>query len=514
MEQKKRALVSVYDKTNIVEFCKYLTEYGYEIVSTGGTAKVLSEGGVDVIPVSALTGTEECLGGIIKTLHPKVYAGLLADKEKQAHMQTLAEMDVTPIDMLVVNLTPFKEAIMRKNCSVEEAIDNIDVGGPSMLRAAAKNYTNVTVIVDPKDYQRVLCELAIGRISTEFKKYLQYKVFAHTAVYDSVISNYLANQLGVKFPEIATFAYRKTQEMRYGENPHQRSAFYIDEFVRPGSLPGAKQLWGKELSYNNISDTEDALCLIKEFEEPTVVISKHANPVGVGSATTVFEAFIKAYEADPDSTYGGVVAANVIIDARTAEAISKIYVEIIIAVGFTPEAMSILTRKENIRILELPDIRVKREADSLDTRKVYGGLLVQEYDDVLFNEEDLKIVTKRAPTVSEMKALLFNWKVVKHTKSDAIVIGVADQTKGIGMGQTNRFWAVEQALSHAGELANGAVMASDAFLASVQCVEAAHKAGIRAIIQPCGYIDDKSVIEACDKYDIAMVSVGMRHFKR
>ncbi|MBO4989374.1 MAG: bifunctional phosphoribosylaminoimidazolecarboxamide formyltransferase/IMP cyclohydrolase [Clostridia bacterium] len=513
MNQKKRALVSVTDKTGIVEFCQYLVEYGYEIISTGGTARVLSEAGIPVIGISEITGFPECLDGRVKTLHPFVHAGLLAMRSNPEHMKTLEELGIGTIDMVVVNLYQFKETIQRKDVTFEEAVENIDIGGPTMLRAAAKNYQDVVVVIDPNDYERVLCELAAGQVSLEFRKYLQYKVFANTAVYDSLISNYLADQLGVKYPEIATFAYRKTQEMRYGENPHQRAAFYTDEISRPGSLSRAKQLWGKELSYNNINDTNGALELVKEFDEPTVVACKHANPCGVGSGETIYEAYCKAYESDPVSVFGGILAINGVVDARTAEEISKIFIEIIVAVGFTPEAMEILTRKKNIRLLELPDIREKREGDAYDMKKVYGGLLIQEYDNTLFDDADVKVVTKRAPTEEEMKALRFNWKVVKHTKSNAIVIGNEDRTTGIGMGQTNRIWAAQQAIAHAGDKAKGSVMASDAFFPFPDCVEECAKAGITAIIQPGGSKNDQLSIDECDKHDIAMIFVGARHFK-
>ena len=515
-ERKKRALVSVSDKTGIVEFCQYLVEYGYELISTGGTAKALREAGFQVIGVSEITGFPECLDGRVKTLHPNIHAGLLAMRSNPEHMKQLEELGVQPIDMVVVNLYPFKQTILRRGVTFEEAVENIDIGGPTMLRAAAKNYQDVTVVVDPADYEKVLCELATGQISLEFKRYLQYKVFAHTAVYDSLISTYLANQLGVQFPEIATFAYRRTQEMRYGENPHQRACFYTDEFSRPGSLSHAKQLWGKELSYNNINDTNGALELVKEFDEPTVVASKHANPCGVGSGETIYDAYMKAYESDPVSVFGGILAINGIVDARTANEISKIFIEIIVAVGFTPEAMAILTRKKNIRLLELPDIREKRQGSdsgAYDMKKIYGGLLVQDYDNELLHEEDIRVVTNRAPTEDEMRALLFNWKVVKHTKSNAIVIGNGDRTTGIGMGQTNRIWAAQQAIAHAGDKAKGSVMASDAFFPFPDCVEECAKAGITAIIQRGGSKNDQLSIDECNRHNIAMIFVGMRHFK-
>ena len=510
---KKRALVSVSDKTGIVEFCKRLIACDFEIISTGGTAKALKEAGLPVIGISELTGFPECLDGRVKTLHPIVHAGLLAMRSNPEHMQQLEKLNINTIDVVAVNLYPFKATISKPGVSFADAVENIDIGGPTMIRAAAKNYQDVAVVVDPKDYERVLSELEAGKITLETKKYLQYKVFAHTAVYDSMISNYLAEQLGIRYPDSITFAYEKAQDMRYGENPHQGASYYSEEFIRAGSLSKAKQLWGKELSYNNINDANGALELVKEFDEPCVVASKHANPCGVGVGETVHEAYMKAYESDPVSVFGGILAINRVVDAATANEINKIFIEIVIAEGFTQEALDILTTKKNIRLLELPDIRERREKSAYDMKKVYGGLLVQDYDETLFKEENVKVVTNRAPTEEEMKALLFNWKVVKYTKSNAIVIGLKDRTTGIGMGQTNRIWAAQQAIVHAGEEVKGSVMASDAFFPFPDCVEECVKAGITAIIQPGGSLRDQLSIDACNAAGIAMIFVGDRHFR-
>ena len=510
---KKRALVSVSDKTGIVEFCKRLIACDFEIISTGGTAKALKEAGLPVIGISELTGFPECLDGRVKTLHPIVHAGLLAMRSNPEHMEQLEKLNINTIDVVAVNLYPFKATISKPGVSFADAVENIDIGGPTMIRAAAKNYQDVAVVVDPKDYERVLSELEAGNITLETKKYLQYKVFAHTAVYDSMISNYLAEQLGIRYPDSITFAYEKAQDMRYGENPHQGASYYSEEFIRAGSLSKAKQLWGKELSYNNINDANGALELVKEFDEPCVVASKHANPCGVGVGETVHEAYIKAYESDPVSVFGGILAINRVVDAATANEINKIFIEIVIAEGFTQEALDILTTKKNIRLLELPDIRERREKSAYDMKKVYGGLLVQDYDETLFKEENVKVVTERAPTEEEMKALLFNWKVVKYTKSNAIVIGLKDRTTGIGMGQTNRIWAAQQAIEHAGDKAKGSVMASDAFFPFPDCVEECVKAGITAIIQPGGSLRDQLSIDACNAAGIAMIFVGDRHFR-
>lgn len=513
MTMKKRALVSVSDKTGVVDFCKRLSACGYEIVSTGGTAKALTDAGLPVVGISDVTGFPECLDGRVKTLHPAVHAGLLAMRSNPEHMSQLEKLGINTIDIVVVNLYPFKATIAKPGVTFADAVENIDIGGPTMIRAAAKNYQDVAVVVDPKDYERVLSELETGGITLETKKYLQYKVFAHTAVYDSMISNYLAQQLGIRFPESVTFAYEKAQDMRYGENPHQGASYYNEEFIRAGSLSKAKQLWGKELSYNNINDANGALELVKEFDEPCVVASKHANPCGVGVGESIYEAYIKAYESDPVSVFGGILAINGTVDERTAAEINKIFIEIVIAEGYTPEALAVLKTKKNIRILKLPDIRARREASAYDMKKVYGGLLIQDYDETLYDESDVRVVTKRAPTNAERKALLFNWKVVKYTKSNAIVIGKEDRTTGIGMGQTNRIWAAQQAIEHAGEEAKGSVMASDAFFPFPDCVEECVKAGITAIIQPGGSIRDQLSIDACDEAGIAMIFVGQRHFR-
>ncbi len=538
MEMKKRALVSVSDKSGVVEFCKGLVENGFEIVSTGGTAKALKDAGLKVIGISEITGFPECLDGRVKTLHPNVHAGLLAMRSNPEHMSQLEKLNINTIDIVCVNLYPFK-ATLAKGADFAECVENIDIGGPTMIRAAAKNYQDVAVIVDPKDYNKVLEELANGGLSIETKRYLQYKVFAHTAVYDSLISNYLASQLNITFPDEVTFAYSKAQEMRYGENPQQQAVFYNEQFIREGSLSSAKQLWGKELSYNNINDANGALELLKEFGAvPAVVACKHANPCGVGTGKNIYEAYMRAYESDPVSVFGGILAINGTVDRDTATEINKIFIEIVMAPSYTDEALEILKQKKDIRLLQIDNISAKRAADAFDMKKVYGGLLVQQYDESLIREEDenlfkmnakvetsilsngkektvygLGVVTERKPTKEETEAMLFAWKVVKHTKSNAIVIGKDGRTTGIGMGQTNRIWAAQQAIAHAGKEAKGSVMASDAFFPFPDCVEECVKAGITAIIQPGGSIQDKASVEACNAAGIAMVFVGDRHFK-
>ena len=538
MKMKKRALVSVSDKAGVVDFCKGLVENGFEIISTGGTAKALKDAGLNVIGISEITGFPECLDGRVKTLHPNVHAGLLAMRSNPEHMAQLEKLNINTIDIVCVNLYPFK-ATLAKGADFATCIENIDIGGPTMIRAAAKNYQDVAVIVDPKDYNKVLDELKAGGVTLETKKYLQYKVFAHTAVYDSLISNYLASQLGITFPDEVTFAYEKAQDMRYGENPQQQAVFYNEPFIRKGSLSSAKQLWGKELSYNNINDANGALELLKEFgKTPAVVACKHSNPCGVGTGKSIYEAYMRAYESDPVSVFGGILAINGTVDEDTANEINKIFIEIVMAPAFTDKALEILESKKNIRLLQIDDISARREKSAFDMKKVYGGLLVQQYDESLISGEDMNlfknkakvetsvlptgkekttyglgVVTDRVPTKQEVEALLFAWKVVKHTKSNAIVIGKADRTTGIGMGQTNRIWAAQQAIAHAGKEAKGSVMASDAFFPFPDCVEECIKAGITAIIQPGGSIKDKDSVEACNAAGIAMVFVVYRHFK-
>ena len=511
----KRALISVSDKTGVIEFAQELSKLGYEIVSTGGTAKAISDAGIKDINVSDITGFPECLDGRVKTLHPNIHAGILAMRDNPEHMEQLRKLNIDTIDIVVINLYPFKQTILKEHVELEEAIENIDIGGPTMIRAAAKNYQDVAVIVDPDDYGTVLEELKqTGSVSRKTKFKLAYKVFEHTSHYDTLIAKYLREQIGEElFPETLTLTFEKAQDMRYGENPHQKAVFYKEVGHNPGCLTSAKQLHGKELSYNNINDTNGAIELLKEFDEPTVVAVKHANPCGVASANSIYEAYIKAYEADPVSIFGGIVAANREIDAKTAEEINKIFIEIVIAPSFTEEAMAILTRKKNIRILELPSISAKLPVGALDMKKVAGGLLVQEINNQLINMDDIQYVTDRKPTEKEMQDLIFAWKVVKHTKSNGIALAKDLQSIGIGPGQTNRITALELAIKYGGERVKGSVMASDAFFPFPDCVEAAAAAGITAIIQPGGSIRDQESIDACNKYGIAMIFTGMRHFK-
>ena len=510
---KKRALISVSDKTGVVEFARALTELGYEIISTGGTAKALSQAGVPNIGISDITGFPECLDGRVKTLHPAVHAGLLARRDVPEHMAQLEKLNINTIDIVAVNLYPFKQTILKEGTTLEEAIENIDIGGPTMIRSAAKNYRDVCVVVDPADYGEVVERLKAGTLTIDFKFGLMYKVFQHTAVYDTMISTYMREKLGIRFPDEITFAYEKKQGMRYGENPQQNAAFYAEALPVLGSLAAAEQVQGKELSYNNINDANGALDLLHEFAANAVVACKHANPCGVGLGKTVCEAYKTAYECDPVSIFGGIVAVNGTVDAATAEEMVKIFLEIVIAPDFTPEAIEIFAKKPNLRVLRLPSIAAERLQNAYDMKKVYGGLLIQDRDTTLFNKEDVKAVTKRKPTKEEMRQLEFAYKVVKHAKSNAISLVNGNAAVGVGGGQTNRIWAAQQAIEHAGARAKGAVMGSDAFFPFPDCVEAAAQAGITAIIQPGGSVRDQESIDACNKYGIAMVFVGQRHFK-
>lgn len=515
-----RALISVSDKTGIVEFAKELVALGIEIISTGGTYKKLKEAGVPAMEVSELTGFPECLDGRVKTLHPVVHAGLLAMRNNPDHMKQLKELNIETIDMVVVNLYPFKATILKDNVTREEAVENIDIGGPTMLRAAAKNYQDVAVIVDPADYKEVLEQLKVnGEVSLDTKFYLMQKVFMHTASYDALIADYLKNQRNDKeLPETLTLTYEKVQDMRYGENPHQKAAFYREIGKKKGSITDAVQLNGKELSFNNINDTNGALELLKEFTEPTVVACKHGNPCGVGSADNILDAWKKAFAADKVSIYGGIVVVNRKVTLELAEEMKKVFLEVIVAPDYDQAALELLQTKKNVRVLKLEDIDVPQNENAYDLKKVNGGLIVQTIDSKLLIEEDLKVVTDRKPTDKEMEDLLFAWKVVKFVKSNGIALAKDKQTVGIGPGQVNRVWAVKQCMDHAAELISadatkGAVLASDAFFPFDDCVEVAHEAGITAIIQPGGSIRDEDSINRCNEYGIAMVFTGMRHFK-
>ncbi|GHV16653.1 bifunctional purine biosynthesis protein PurH [Clostridia bacterium] len=514
---KTRAFISVSDKTGVVDFAKGLDELGYEVISTGGTLKTLQDAGVNAISVTEVTKFPECLDGRVKTMHPAIHAGILAMRSHPEHMKQIEELGVTPIDVVAINLYPFKATISKPNVDFAEAIENIDIGGPTAIRAAAKNWQDVYVVCDSGDYEPVLTALASKEKNLDLKRKLSAKVFAHTASYDALISNYLREQLGEeKYPETITYTFEKVQEMRYGENPHQSAAFYAEPLRRAGSIPVAKQYQGKEISFNNVNDTDAAISLLREFGSEKAngfacVAVKHANPCGVATGSSVFEAYERAYNADPVSIFGGIVAINGEVDKKTAEKMAEIFLEVIIAPSYTKEALEVFATKPNLRILEL-DIDAFDGKGTVDMKKVGGGLLIQDTNDILMGE--LKTVTKREPTAEELKQLEFAWKVVKYTKSNGIVLAKDNATIGIGPGQTNRITALELAIKYGGEKVVGSVMASDAFFPFSDCVDSAKVAGITAIIQPGGSIRDEDSIKACDEAGIAMVFTGgIRHFR-
>ena len=508
---KKRALVSVSDKTNIEAVCATLIDLGYEIISTGGTFNALKKASLPVMNISDITAFPECLDGRVKTLHPAVHAGILAMRSNPEHMKQLDTLNINTIDVVIVNLYPFKQTIMKEGIDFQEAVENIDIGGPTMLRSAAKNFQDVIVIVDPKDYDKVFDELKAGTVSLDTRKYLMYKVYQHTAVYDTMISTYLRGKIGIEFPEQLTLAYEKTEQLRYGENPHQQAAVYAEVIPVKNSLVKAEQLNGKQISYNNINDTNGAVELLKEFSEPTIVAVKHANPCGVATADNIYDAYMRAYASDPVSIYGGIVAANRKVDEKTAEEMIKIFLEIVIAPDFTDEALAVFAKKPNLRILKLADVGKQNPKGTMEFKKCYGGLIMQEAD--CGADEGYTVVTKKAPTSCEKETMDFAMKVVKHCKSNAIVLAKNNATLGIGVGQTNRIWATKQAGEHSLSETKDAVLASDAFFPFSDCVQEANKLGISAIVQPGGSIRDNESIEECDKNNIAMVFTGVRHFK-
>lgn len=508
----KRALISVFYKDGIVEFAKELVKLQWEIISTGGTSKALKEAGIDVIEVEEVTNFPEMLDGRVKTLNPFIHGGLLYRRDNEDHVEKVKEMDIQAIDMVVNNLYPFEETIKRQGVSHEEIIENIDIGGPSMIRAAAKNYQDVIVIVDPADYSKVLDELKDGGVSLKTKEYLAGKVFNYTAYYDGMISAYFNKINQVDFPKYMALPFKHAQELRYGENPHQAGAFYAESGKISGTLAGAKQLHGKELSFNNINDANGALKILKEFTDPTVVAVKHTNPCGIGSGKDIEEAYHRAYECDPESIFGGVLAINREVNKEVAEKINSIFIEIVMAPSFDDEALQILKQKKNIRLLQIEDI-MDNDYPEFDMKKVLGGLLVQNRDTLIYNEESLEVVTDKIPTEDEMEDLIFAWKAAKNINSNGVVIAKDKGTIGIGLGEVNRFWAVEEAIERSGNKIKGSVIASDGFFPFSDSIEALGEAGVTAIIQPGGSVKDPDVIEAANKLGIAMIFTGVRHFK-
>jgi len=510
----KRALISVSNKEGVVSFAEGLVSLGWEIVSTGGTARVLSQAGVPVIEVSKLTGFPEIMDGRVKTLHPKVHGGILA--RRGVDDGVLAEHGIAPIDLVCVNLYPFRETIARADCSLEEAIEQIDIGGPAMIRAAAKNHRDVLVVVDPADYPLVLEALRCGNDDAALRRTLAAKAFAHTAAYDGAIAGYLSSLAADgsrrALPDLLHLALvRAPWSLRYGENPHQEAAFYADLEDSERGIADGRLLQGKALSFNNIADADAAYACVRDLPQPACVIVKHMNPCGAAVGANAADAYRRAYEADPVSAFGGIVAFNVPVDAEAAEEIAKVFTEVVIAPGFDDAARKALAKKKNLRLLAMP--HAAPIAGGWDLRRVAGGLLVQRRDAGVVRKEACRVVTKRAPSDEEWRDLLFAWAIVKHLKSNAIALAHRQATVGLGMGQTSRVVAARLAVEQAKERAQGAVAASDAFFPFRDGVDALAEAGVRAVIQPGGSVRDAEVIAAADEHGIAMVFTDRRAFR-
>ena len=504
---KKRALISVYDKTGILDFAKFLVSKGIEIISTGGTYKYLKENNIEVIEVSKITNFEEMLDGRVKTLHPNIHGGILALRDNEEHMRTLKERNIDTIDYVIVNLYPFFEKV-KEDLSFEEKIEFIDIGGPTMLRSAAKSFKDVVVISDVKDYELIKEEINNSDdVSYETRKRLAGKVFNLTSAYDAAISQFLLDE---DFPEYLNVSYKKSMEMRYGENSHQKAAYYTDN-MSDGAMKNFKQLNGKELSYNNIRDMDLAWKVVSEFDEICCCAVKHSTPCGVALGDNVEEAYKKAYETDPVSIFGGIVAFNREVDEASAKLLNEIFLEIIIAPSFSSSALEILSKKKNIRLIECKD----KPSDKKELIKVDGGILVQGTNNKMIDE--MNVVTEKQPTEKEKSDMELGMKVVKYVKSNAIVVVKDGMAIGVGTGQTNRIWSTEHALQHAqekvGKDLTGAVLASDAFFPFRDCVDTAAKTGIKAIVQPGGSMRDQESIDACNEHGITMVFTGIRHFK-
>jgi phosphoribosylaminoimidazolecarboxamide formyltransferase / IMP cyclohydrolase len=517
MAKITRALISVSDKNGIIEFSQQLAGYGVELLSTGGTAKLLREAGLTVKDVSEFTGFPEMLDGRVKTLHPKVHGGLLGMRSNPEHVAKMKEHGIENIDMVVVNLYPFEATTAKEGCHLEDAIENIDIGGPTMLRSAAKNYPDVTVLVDSADYAQVLDEMkaSAGAVSAATNFALAVKVFQHTAAYDGAISNYLGSRLTgdvQEYPPTFTLQVKKAQDLRYGENPHQTAAFYVENSISEPCVSNAVQLQGKELSFNNIIDLDAAIETVKEFEQSAAVIIKHTNPCGVALADSPLTAYLKARECDPVSAFGGIVGFNRTVDAETATELTSTFLEAVIAPGYSEEALAIFTAKKNVRVMQVP-LLDSYVSGGFDLKRVTGGLLLQGRDLGMINALECRVVTDRTPTVSEYEALDFAWRVCKHVKSNAIVFSNRDQTVGIGAGQMSRVDSSKIAVQKALLPIRGTVLASDAFFPFRDGVDAAAEAGVTAIIQTGGSVRDEEVIKAANEHGIAMLFTTMRHFR-
>lgn len=517
MSPIKRALVSVSDKTNIAEFAQQLHQRGVEILSTGGTAELMKKNGVPVTLISDYTGFPEMMDGRIKTLHPKVHGGILGRRDVPAHMDAMKQHAINPIDMVVINLYPFEATIAKDGCTLADAIENIDIGGPAMVRSASKNYNDVAIVVNPADYECVLKEMDAnnGAVTLETRQRLSRDAFAMTARYDSMIAGYLSGQIGEasKFPPAYQTGLQKVQDLRYGENPHQAAALYKEAQPLKTDAVQAEQLQGKELSFNNYIDMNAAWECVLEFEETAAVVIKHTNPSGTASGTNQTEVFIQARETDPVSAFGGVLGFNKTVTLATAEEIVKNFCEVIIAPGYEKAALELFAKKKNVRVMQMPAIEGLAERSRMDIKRIGGGLLLQDADEMTLDPDKLKVVSKIQPDDATLEELKFAWKVAKHVKSNAIVYARGTETVGIGAGQMSRVDSARLAIEKANKEVKGCVMASDAFFPFRDSIDAAAERGIRAIIQPGGSIRDEEVIQAADEHNIAMVFTGIRHFK-
>jgi phosphoribosylaminoimidazolecarboxamide formyltransferase / IMP cyclohydrolase len=507
-----RAIISVSDKSGVVDFARGLKELGIEIFSTGGTKKSLEAAGVKIHSISELTGFPEILDGRVKTLHPAVHGGILARRDLPQHLSQLTQHHIELIDMVVINLYPFVETVTKAEVSLDEALENIDIGGPSMIRSAAKNFPSVLVVVDPGDYDAILQKLRQGNIDSEYRKRLAQKAFQHVALYDTAIAQYLNEET---FPEEMTIALKKARSLRYGENPHQQAAFYIEQNVRqrPDGLASLEQLGGPEISFNNLLDLDAALNILADFSDPTIAIIKHNNSCGLASHNDLAEAYRRALAGDPVAAFGGIVASNQIIDLATAQEIDKTHYDAIVAPGYQKKALELLGRKESLRLVKIAPYHPPSSNPPLDFRRVKGGFLAQIPDTLAESELKPRVVTKRQPSEAELSDLLFAWKAVKSIKSNAIVIAKDKTLLGMGAGQPSRVVSVELALKRAGDQAEGGVLASDAFFPFSDGPELAIKHGVTAIIQPGGSVRDKEVIELANKHNVAMVFTDVRHFR-
>jgi phosphoribosylaminoimidazolecarboxamide formyltransferase / IMP cyclohydrolase len=515
MKAIQRALISVSDKTGILDFALELQKYGVEILSTGGTADLLRKGGIPVIQVSDYTGFPEMMDGRIKTLHPRVHGGILARRDMPEHVKAMEDHGIRPIDLVVINLYPFEQTVARKDCSLEDAIENIDIGGPAMLRSAAKNSKDVVVIVNPSDYSKVLGEMKDGAVVLETRRRLSRDAFAHTARYDSLIATYLTEKWddGAEFPPLLTRPFEKVQDLRYGENPHQTAALYKESSFSSGEIIAAQQLQGKELSFNNYIDLNAAWELAKEFDKGAAVIIKHTNPCGVALGEDQLKTFVVAREVDSTSAFGGILGFNRPVTAETAEEIVKNFVEAVVAPGFEPEALKLFATKKNVRLMLMPEWNPAENTAKLDLKRIGGGLLVQSPDTLTYVEDQLKVASERNPDSREIEDMKFAWIVAKHVKSNAIVYAKDQEILGIGAGQMSRVDSARVAVEKACKPLQGAVMASDAFFPFRDSVDEAAKHGITAIISPGGSIRDEEVLQAANENKIAMLFTGTRHFK-